>query len=95
MNRRSKFDPLFGPEIMTVLEIDTGGAICIDKQGMRQRRHNDDIKVVTEAMAMEHPVNQATDTDMNRSKTNTDQNVEAAQEQRYDLRRRERINYME
>ena len=65
MNRRSKFDPLFGPEIMTVLEIDTGGAICIDKQGLRQRRHNDDIKVVTEAMAMEHPVNQATDTDKN------------------------------
>ena len=95
MNRRSKFDPLFGPEVMTVLELDQGGAICIDRKGMRQRRHNDDIKIVTEAMAMEHP-SQAGDTSDRdgQSEQNSEDRAEA-QEPRYDLRKRERINYKE
>ena len=78
---------------MTVLELDTGGAICIDRQGTRQRRHNDDIKIVTEAMAMEHP-NQTIDTEDIGNQDTANERAEA-QEQRYDLRKRERINYKE
>ena len=48
MNRRSKFDPIFGPELMQVLQTDSGGVICEDQYGRRQRRHMEDVKIVPE-----------------------------------------------
>ena len=47
MNKRSKWDPSFGPDRMQVVETDEGGVICKDQHGRTLRRHMDDVKVVT------------------------------------------------
>ena len=40
-----KFDPTFGPQWMTVTEVEDGGLKCIDNEGREQRRHFDDVKL--------------------------------------------------
>ena len=49
-NGHTKFQPMFGPEPMTVTEVGDGGVICVDDRGTTQRRHQDDIKPAPEAM---------------------------------------------
>ena len=41
---RRKFDPIFGPNPMTITSMDHGGVICQDLDGHTQRRHLDDVK---------------------------------------------------
>ena len=43
-NKGKKFDPTFGPQWMTITEVEDGGLRCIDDEGREQRRHFDDVK---------------------------------------------------
>ena len=40
----TKFQPAFGPDSKTVVAIGDDGVVCMDKSGVTQRRHQDDIK---------------------------------------------------
>ena len=44
-SKKTKFDPSFGPEWMEVTSLEKGGITCQSSQGVRRRRHLDDIKV--------------------------------------------------
>ena len=46
-NRSSKFQPQFDPTPRTITEKKKGGIICIDSNGVTQRRHLDDVKRAT------------------------------------------------
>ena len=43
--KTSKSLPVFGPDMMEVIELEGNGAICEDSLGRKQRRHLDDVKI--------------------------------------------------
>lgn len=43
-HNKTKFQPTFGPNPMTITEIGEGGVVCNDESSTTQRRHLDDVK---------------------------------------------------
>ena len=56
-NNRTKFEPMYGPNPMTVTETGKGGVTCRGKDGTIQRRHKDDIKLAPAAALHQEEAN--------------------------------------
>ena len=53
-SKTSKFDPIFQTEPCKVTEI-SDGWVAVEREGIRYRRHRDDIKVVPDYQSISHP----------------------------------------
>ena len=53
---RTKFQPIFGPEELTVTAVKNGGVTCTKEDGTRQIRHQDDVKPAKKEIEEEEKV---------------------------------------